>query len=225
MIDTYRIDLPGMWQEVPVNQNGYAEWIETLGKQEVWRSLPRIDQRRVEVFLARLGVDLEQTNTSYAAAFVQSVGPDDVIDEDGSPVQADETSDEVPEQVLVATLTVSTIDRSSFGTSVPLSADVVLAAMSLQTPSPDTVHLEPPAVVELPAGEAVRIVRLLDQRTAGADKVFAETFFIPVPPACDRLLVVQFATPNVGDARLFSELFGAIVSTVTMYDESEPVTL
>jgi hypothetical protein len=72
-------------------------------------------------------------------------------------------------------------------------------------------------IVELPAGPAVRLRRRTDSElagTTGETAVAAETqYFVPIP-ATDRMLVLTFATPNVGFHAEFEELFDRMAETL-----------
>jgi hypothetical protein len=72
-------------------------------------------------------------------------------------------------------------------------------------------------IVELPAGPAVRLRRQTDSGLAGATGQTvpaAETqYFLPIP-ATDRMLVLTFATPNLGFRTEFEELFDRIAETL-----------
>jgi hypothetical protein len=72
-------------------------------------------------------------------------------------------------------------------------------------------------IVELPAGPAVRLRRRTDSGlagTTGQTVPAAETqYFVPIP-ATDRLLVLTFATPNVGFHAEFDELFDRMAETL-----------
>jgi hypothetical protein len=136
-----------------------------------------------------------------------------------------------PPSQLTATCAISTLDRESLGVSAPLNAEVVLAAMSLDAPADasgtTTTNLVPPAIVPMPVGPTVRLIRLLEQRLSVKDtlRIFTMSFFIPVPDAFDQLIVAQFATPNLPDSRPFAELFNTLAATIRFYREGEPTKL
>jgi hypothetical protein len=126
----------------------------------------------------------------------------------------------------------STLTAADLGTSLPLTAHVLQAAMSLtKEVSPlaatRTTNLEVPQIVALSCGRAVRVRRLLEQYN-GTTKSLAsyfDAFFIPLPEATDRVVVLQFATPHLGDVEVFSEYFAGLADAVTFYREGEATVL
>jgi hypothetical protein len=80
-------------------------------------------------------------------------------------------------------------------------------------------------IVELPAGPAVRLRRNTDSGLAGSTgetAAAAETqYFVPIP-ATDRMLVLTFATPNIGFRGEFEELFDRMAETLQW--QWEPAT-
>jgi len=214
-VDSIRLDLPAEWRSLPVD---VAELRERLASEVLADELSRlsvVERRRAELFLQRIVADLESSNVGLFALLFEEI-------------EVDPDAETIP---LVATCAVSVLDRAALGTNAPLSAEVVLAAMSLDAPDADSrttaTNLEPPAIVELAVGPAVRVVRLLEQQISARDqmRVFTETFFVPVADAFDRLVVAQFSTPDVDDSREFSDLFGALAQTIRFYREGEPTEL
>jgi hypothetical protein len=83
--------------------------------------------------------------------------------------------------------------------------------------APDSAEAGATEIVELPAGPAVRLRRRTDSGLAGATGQTvpaAETqYFMPVP-ATDRMLVLTFATPNIGFQAEFEDLFDRMAETL-----------
>jgi len=215
-VETVRLDLPASWQQMPTDPDELRALVHAQRDTEVWRQLAPTDRRRIELYVERFIADLREARTLLAALYTE-------------PAPAGEGD------AFVASCTMSTLDRRQLGIAVPLTAEVVLAAMSLQRPdepavtasTTTTTNVEPPSIVELRVGPAVRLLRLVEQPLTAQERLqhFAETFFVPISPAWDAVVVAQFATPNVGDARAFSELFGEIANTIRFYREDEPTTL
>lgn len=215
-VDSVRIDLPAVWQQLPTDPGVLRKQLREAQDDEQWGPLTTTERRRAELFLERFVSDVEQSGASLLSIYSER------YDADG----------DEPAGQLVATCAISVLDKAALGTNAPLNADVVLAAMSLGPAADDasattTTNLEPATTVDLPVGTAVRVVRLVEQRLSVAEqlRVFTETFFIPVPDDFAQLVVAQFSTLNVEDSRLFSELFGSLADTIRFYREGEPTEL
>lgn len=213
-VDTYRVDLPTVWREVPTDAGELRKMVQSSVGDGSFGDLSTVERRRVELFFERLIRDIADSGASFVAVYADAAEADDGEREDA---------------LTLASLTVSTLTRQQLGTTVPLTASIIVAAMSDDPAGDDrssgasSVTLEPASVVSLPVGDVARLVRLLEiGRAPNTTKIFIETFFVPVADAYDHLLVLQFATPNVEDARAFSELFGAIAGTTRFYREGEP---
>jgi hypothetical protein len=215
-VDTFRIDLPTSWTEVPADPDEYRRTVMGAIDESEWNALPTIERRRLELFLERSISDLRASEARFAASFIEFIEPS--ADGEGG--------------VLVAGVVASVLTQEMVGSPVPLTAEVVVTAMSRTDPEPDrwtrsrSTNLEPPSVVDLPGGRAVRIPRLVERGDAATkSEFFSESFFFTTPDEFRQLIVVQFATPNVENAREFSELFGVIASFVRVYHEGEPTSL
>lgn len=243
VVDTFRIDLPPSWQTLPTDAGELRKLLVEQHESTQWKALPRVEQRRTELLIERLIADLHSSRTVFASMFSEIVGTSDTPDTEspGAGTENASTDDAASEdavagpesatETLLASCTMSVIERSALGSDVPLTADVVLAAMSLERNDSESTeqatNLEPPTIVDLSAGRAVRMVRLVEQQLSLKEKVsfFTETYFVPVPEEWETLLVTQFATPNIGDAPVFSELFAAVANTIRFYLEGEPTAL
>ena len=219
-VDSFRLDLPMAWKQTPVEPDDFRRHVLGTFTEEDWRSVPLVERRRTELFIERVVADLRTTDARFAAALMEKVPDSEEGTGDGG--------------FVIAGVTMSMMHRDQLKSPVALSIEVVHAAMSRTDPAPAnakwsrarTTNLEPPSIVALPVGRVVRLVRLVEQGDASTkSEYFTESFLVPVPEEFEYLLVVQFATPHVRDARLFSELFGAIAQTVKTYRTDEPTTL
>lgn len=215
-VDSIRIDLPAVWQQLPTDPGVLRKQLREARDEQQWGDLTPTERRRAELFLERFVCDVDQSGASLLSLYSERF----------------EAEGDDPAGHLCATCGISVLDKAALGTNAPLNADVVLAAMSLEPAIDDasattTTNLEPASTVELAAGPAVRVVRLVEQRLSVAEqlRVFTETFFIPVPDDFAQLVVAQFSTLNVEDSRLFSELFGSLANTIRFYREGEPTEL
>jgi hypothetical protein len=98
----------------------------------------------------------------------------------------------------------------------PARPDDSGAATGTAQPEPDEA-IGTTEIVELPAGPAVRLRRHTDSGLAGTSgetaKAAETQYFIPIP-ATDRMLVLTFATPNLGFRVEFEELFDRMAETL-----------
>ena len=137
-------------------------------------------------------------------------------------------------ELVAASMTIAVVDQAETGSAVPLTVNAIYAAMSLDRPgSADSgsaeaavSNLEPPSVVAMPVGEAVKLVRLhrLKQPEGRGNAeviretpIFVQHFFVPIDEAGSSAAVVTFTTPLVWLARPMSELFDAMMETFEMF--------
>lgn len=225
MIDAFRVNLPESWREVPADAAAVERALEQLATTDEWGRLERIEQRRVELFMRRLAEDARVSGVRFAAVFLELVdsgGEVDDVESERSGGAASSTP-----QSLLAGCTATVFDRAALALELPLTAEVLQAAMSMERDGDHGIDLEPPATVELMSGPAVRLVRIAAPNSGSSVpmKCFVETYLIPVPEEYDRVIVVQFVTPNIEDSRAFSELFAAIADNVKLYRADEPTTV
>lgn len=106
----------------------------------------------------------------------------------------------------------------------PVGADEVATRLSLPTAENEDEELhEPPAVVDLPVGRAVR-VRARGRAGVTASNgeeppVDAVRFYVPVPE-WDRLFVLAFSTPSLPAADAFADLFDVMAQTARWKTEA-----
>ena len=212
--DTFGIVLPGGWEEFPVTVDGLQATTEAL--KTALRdddAYGPTDERRVEFLLRRVRHELARGRVRAAGYFMQSVVRDD---EDGR------------EEIVIATVTVSTMLREDLGMTSALKADTLVFAMSgtrNDETSSNVKELEPPRVVSLPAGRAAHTVRLVEtgDPRRGDLRLFASNYLVPFDDG-ERLCAVQFATPNIDLARDMELLFGGIARTLRIFDPSDETT-
>lgn len=223
IVDSYRIDLPATWRRVPTNADELKRTIREKMDPLEWAGLSVVQRRNIELFSERVAADLRRTDAKLAAVFAEIVSADEGA--------ADGTD---PQGALLAALLVSSMTRQAIGSKLPLTANIIQAAMSkgisdeadVVLAATRVTRLAPPSVVRLSSGDACRIIRL-HENGHGSSKMatFTETYFIPVPDDYESLLVLLFATPNVKESATFSQLFAEIADHVKMYREGESTTL
>ena len=114
-------------------------------------------------------------------------------------------------------------------TGKPLTVHTLAAALSRTSadatvePGVEVVDLEPPAVVTLPAGMAVRLARLhtypRQPRATERMAIFVRHVLVPYDDG-DRAAVITFATPNTELARPLGELFDEIALTFRLFGDA-----
>lgn len=218
--DTFRIDLPDNWHEVPIEPDDFRRHVLGIFDEAEWRSVPPVERRRVELFVERVVADLRRADARFASVLLENVAESEAGAGDGG--------------LVVAGVTVAIMSREQLGSEVPLTAEVMHMAMSSTDDRPKdetqsrtrTTNIEPPAIIELPVGRVVRLVRLMERGgPKDVSRFFTETYLVPMPDDFERLLMVQFATPQVEDARPYSDLFAAVARTLHCYRVGEPTTL
>ena len=81
------------------------------------------------------------------------------------------------------------------------------------------VDIEPPTKHDLRIGRSIRLRRLYEMRQSIAtesQRLYIESFVLPVGEDATTCGVLQFVTPNLRMARAFSSLFVAIAETVVL---------
>jgi hypothetical protein len=217
-VDSFRIDLPASWRELPLDLPALKEALAGDHEDAAWQRLDPVERRRIDLYLQRLLVDIESVDARFVAVYSELIETDDG--------QVDDTP-------LVASCVVSLLDQQTVGSDLPLTCSVIQAAMSITDvdgpvlANQRTMNLAEPTIVELPHVSAVLVKRLLEIRysTRDAISVASETYFVPIPDTFEQVIVVQFSTPNLEDAAIFSELFAEITGTITIYREGEDTVL
>lgn len=234
-IDTIRIDLPNSWRQVPADREGLEEVMAAMRRTEQWPTLKPAEQRQVEIMMQRLLVDVEGAGVRFAAVYsdviddVPAESPADSTAEGSSATSG--TADGDGNSANVAYLLVSMLSSADFGTTLPMTPAVLQAALSLTRPraedGPTVTNLAPPEIVTIRAGQAVLLRRLVEQRLKGFDSLmlYSQSYFVPVPTVTDRLVVLQFLTPQVGDSEVFGRYFAAVANGVRFYGEGDSTDL
>jgi hypothetical protein len=224
-VDSYRIDLPLSWKEIPIDDLSPRTLL--LSETPQWKSLGAPQRRRIELFLSRIEYELKSTNTTFAAMFA------DLVEEESEPtLRGDEPDDDsvsdTTNELLTGSCTISTITRAEMGTPLQLRPEALLQAMSVTGAGVDQspVNLEPPSIVTLNAGRAVRLVRFVGGTLQEPeDGLFIESFLVPIEPDFESVAMIQFTTPNYVMAPFLSELFGSIAQTFRIYRDGDPTTV
>ena len=233
-VDSYGLVLPDPWHEVPLDAAGQRSMLDAAAKAlantEGWSTTHR---RRLEVSMAHYNAAMAAMRATYGAAYLDLWPADD---------DADADADADAEPLLVsANCAIGSLSRSDLGVDMALTAPTLLIAASNEhvfAESTDrrivaTSNLAPPEIIELPAGDAVRLRRHQFIRTdlGSARGVFSETFLVPHGPVIpgdeggDRCCVLAFATSNDALANDFSPLFLRIAQTLKLLRSGDPTVV
>ena len=237
MIDSLAIVLPRDWVDIPLNSTAFESYFRSrrqhfIGSGSDGRHrVSKTDLRRLDVIIAALRNDVESANVRMLAALVMSVDgetEDDSEDptEEGigraghsGVVRQDPLEGEEP-GLLLATVSVSVLSRFELGSDVPLTPSVLKVAFDLERErSSDedirVTNLEAPKIVEIRAGEAVKLVQLHSNARAVPEPadLFVQQFYVPLDPNGDEAALVLFTSPSVEVARVLSGLFDAMMET------------
>jgi hypothetical protein len=213
--DSISVGLPPEWATLPLEQQTFDRFVTDLRTR--WRDEPSFDrttERRAELLLNRVRGELRRLNVRYAAMYLESP-PDGAVGDDA--------------ETLMAACTLATYTQADLDTTLPLTHANLLAAFVVKrkggaggaTRDADRrmVDIEPPTKHDLRIGRAIRLRRLYEMRQSIAtetQRLYIETFVVPVGEDATTCGVLQFVTPNLPMARAFSSLFVAIAETVVL---------
>lgn len=225
MPDTIGLQLPPQWTEVGVDADSFDQrWREIRAEFREGANWNRTAERRLELFMYQLRRLIEENRVVFSASLFAAEEPDGSEGADSGEGAGD------PDP-LMAGCVISVMSRDELGADVPLRADTIL--MAYTTDRPDGVdeneslrfaNLDPPSLTTLRSGDkAVRLARLAtaDAGPGERSELFMHSFLVPIAKG-EALCALQFTTPNVGEAKPFSELFDAIGSTLRLFYEDTP---
>ncbi|MAT04029.1 MAG: hypothetical protein CL424_03175 [Acidimicrobiaceae bacterium] len=226
-VDTFGIGLPPQWVRFPLD-DGRA--FDDLVRQQRERlvaeaQLTRTASRRFELLMHTVRADCRRSNVRMVATMTDTFEPDPddpVLDGDGA------DGDGSRRELLSAACTIAVLDRREMGSDLPLTVSTMVVALGREPRAQDgaeVTNLEPAAIEQLPAGKAVKLVRLHTfeppDPTVQRPKMFVQQFLMPIDDG-ERAAVVSFATPTVEHARALGELFDAMMSTFRVFRGDDP---
>lgn len=214
-VDTFGLALPAAWVRFPLEQGADFESFARTQRERLEREskLSKTAQRQYELLMRAVRSDCERANVRMVASMV------DAID--------DETGNGA--QLLAAACTIAVLDRNEMGSEVPLTTATMAVAMSKEPRQQDDgseiTNLDPPDVVQLPAGKAVRIVRMHtfppSQPGAMRPQVFVEHFLLPINEG-EEAALITFVSPTVQHSKPLSVLFAKMVETFRLFAGDDP---
>lgn len=233
--DSLGVALPREWVELPVERSAFdrmcSEMRTRWADDDGW---DRTTQRRAELLLSRIRRDLVRHGLQFAASLVSSPTDDDR--RQSAPMAVDGAEqDEAADDVIMATCTIGTYTKESFGAKIDLTLgnltmafgrrpDADADASGTGSPYRRIVNVEPPMFHELPIGTSVRLRRLYELHEPGVlpQRFYGESYLTPLDPAGGRCVIAHFTTINLDLARLLGELFEAIAGTLTLFGPDDP---
>jgi len=217
-IDSFGIALPDGWVRIPLEDDEFERHLQTQRRRLAAEAdLSRTAERQVELLMRQLRNDCVKNNISLLATLLAPLGDN----EDGE-----------GQELLAIGCTLSVIDRFEMGIDAPLTVNTLHTAMCRSTTSERDgvriVTLETPQVVDLPAGEAVRVVRShrhIGRPDQGDEVViYVHHALIPIGDRGDQALVATFCTPSVGHMALLAQLFDEIIDTIRLFGDEDTFT-
>jgi hypothetical protein len=172
--------------------------------------------------MRQLRNDCGRANVKMVAVMLATIDEPEVV----------AATDELPQPdagLLSATCTISAMSRAALGSDLPLTENTIAAAMSRPPDAAadgvEIVDLDPPAIVTLPAGSAVKLVRLHtfppDSKTRQRLAVFVQHVLVPYDNG-ERAAVLTFSSPTPAYARPLGELFDTMTETFRLFAGDMP---
>ncbi len=232
-IDSARLSLPRQWVQVTA-ERGHIDrlFTETLSYiEDEGITLPRAEIRRLEASLGQLRRYLLDNGIAglglFAEVFLTEPETAETAETEGAETEA------VRGEPFLASATMAIIhlDKARLGTEVSLSPKSLALLLSRTRPNEPEEHpahrltsLEPPEVIELPAGPATVLKQVMEYRPSVVEsaKLFTQSYFISAPDEeGERVTLLQFSSPNVDLAPSLSRLFETIANTFVFLREGD----
>ncbi|MCC5949476.1 MAG: hypothetical protein JJT89_13585 [Nitriliruptoraceae bacterium] len=223
-VEAIGLGLPREWQEFPLEPEAFEARLQAQASDLREQGASVVQVRRHELLMRQLRELLDVGDVRYLATLTA------VVELDGQDLTADGPDDgpdaDEPVGLLAAATAVAVRDRHSLGAPGPLTVDLLLHGLGGQPREDRPVDLDPPAIVELPAGRAVRLARRHRTRHGGDPTPFesiAQSFLLPFDRG-ERLCTLQFVTPNVEQGGSFSRLFDGAARTLRLFRPGDPTS-
>jgi hypothetical protein len=235
LIDSFRFDLPASWQQVDLDRETFRSSLERSLADAGSPSLSLAERRKLELAWSRFAQLSEQNGVVGASVLLQVF---DIPSND----DADQTEESAAPSVVLATLTTGVLDagdgrgdgdgdgaKMSFGTAFL----AMLSPGENGDPSsaiiPRETLVEDPEFLDFGGARAVRFKQLrplADRLAKNSDaaelRAIQDTYLVEFPDEGNRLLAIQFFSPNTSLSEQFFNLFRTIAGTVRFYRKGEP---
>ena len=217
-VDSFGIVLPVDWMQVPLESAEFEQFVRGQRRRlAADGELSATASRQFELLMRQMRNDALREKVTLAATMIVVLA--DSVDDAGEPVESG---------LLTAVCTISTIDRHDLGSELPLTVNTIAAAMGRTPPVGDDgveiSNLEPPEIIELTEGRAVKLVRLHRYPTATIGEtlpVFAQHVLVPFDDG-QRAAVVTFSSVTPRYAKPLSRLFDRMTETFRMFGGDMP---
>lgn len=228
-VDTFGLALPPEWVRFPLEDGDFEEFVAGQRRRlQDEARLSRTAQRQFEVLMRQLRNDCRRSEVTMVAVMNVAIVDDDTNGDTGDDPD-DAADDDADASLLAAACTISAMSKASLGSDLPLTTNTIAAAMGREPKDPDEqveiVNLDPPATVEIPAGRAVKLVRLHTYPTRPDDltrpSIFVQHFLVPYDDG-EFAAVATFASPTPAYAQPLSGLFDQMMLTFRMFAGDEP---
>ncbi len=234
-IDSVRMNLPRQWVQVTADRDHIDRLFEeTLANiEDEGITLPKSEIRRLEASFGQMRRYLLDNGIASLALFADVFRNEPEADEKTADSTAAATTQEPEDEYLLASATMAIVhlDKERLGTELslsPKSLAMILSRTRPNEPEERPVHrstaLEPPALLDHPAGPAVVLKQVLEYRPSVVESthLFTQSYFISPPEhEGERVTLLQFASPNVDLAPNLSKLFEAIAKTFVFLREGD----
>ncbi|MEM9131354.1 MAG: hypothetical protein AAF962_06960 [Actinomycetota bacterium] len=250
-IDSVRLSLPKQWVQVAAERGRIDDLLATTlaNIESEGITLPKTEIRRLEASFGQLRRYILDKGIAGLAVFADlfrheldeprpktepvGAGADASVGPGGSESAGSEQVGDVEgEPFLVsATMAIVHLDKRRLGTELslsPKSLALILSRTRPNEPEERPAHrftaLEPPALIDLPAGPTTVLKQVLEYRPSVVEStsLFTQSYFVSPPEAeGERVTLLQFASPNVDLAPSLSRLFEAIAKTFVFLREGD----
>jgi hypothetical protein len=222
-VDSFGIALPPEWARFPL-ESGEFEAFVRLQRQRLANEaqLSRTAQRKFELIMRQLRNDCGRASVKMVAVMLATIDEPEVV-------EGVDDLDQPDAGLLSATCTISAMSRASLGSDLPLTENTIAAAMRRPPAADDDgveiVDLDPPIIVTLPVGNAVKLVRLHtfppDSQTWQRLAVFVQHLLVPYDNG-ERAAVLTFSSPTPAYAKPLSVLFDTMSETFRLFAGDMP---
>lgn len=217
-IDSFGIALPPDWTRFPLDDADFDGFVRTQrDRVREEASLSRTGERQLELMMRQLRNDATRTGTRLVAMVAATAAPDE--NGDGE------------HELVMASCTINVLDREELRAEIPLTVNTLLVAVTRERREADDgstmSDLDPPAIVEMPCGSAVKTVRLHTYKVSveegGRLPIFVQHFLMPID-AGERAVIVTFGTPTIAHSRGLSRLFDEMMATFRVFSDDDDLT-
>jgi hypothetical protein len=206
--DSYAVGFPAEWMPIPLDAEEHGAYVATTIEKLRAVGVATTDRRRVEMVLRQTRKQLVESDVRYAVLGLT------VLDES--------------EGLLIGAGSVIATSREALGSNQKLRVATMARALSIPQDTSSTeapVDVDPPEIVDLPAGQAVWLRRYhrIVTDPGQSMELYAESYLVPHDDG-ESLCTLQFVTPNIEFALGFSKVFAGSARSLRILSEGDPTT-